>query len=49
MPFYDIRGEKADNNPDNNFNKFKHTFVIFGRQYLKKNNVQRLSTFKRIA
>jgi len=27
--------KKADNIPDNNFNKFKHTFIIFGKQYLK--------------
>jgi len=25
--------ENADNNPDNNFKKLKHTFIIFGRQY----------------
>jgi len=28
--------KKADNIPVNNFNKFKHTFKIFDKQYLKK-------------
>jgi len=36
MSFYCIRGEKADNIPDNNFNKFKHTFIIFSKQYLEE-------------
>jgi len=35
MPFlYFIRGKKkSDNIPDDNFNKFKCTFTIFGRQH----------------
>jgi len=30
MPFYCIQGEKDDNIPDNNLNKCKRTFTIFG-------------------
>jgi len=29
MLFYCIRSEKANNIPDNNFNKFEGTFLIF--------------------
>jgi len=33
MPVYCIRSEKASNVPVDNFNKFKRTFAIFGRQH----------------
>jgi len=37
MPFYCIRGEKANSVSVNNFDKIKHMFLIFCNQHYKSN------------